>query len=99
MIDQGGLINVEIAVLADLLKVLYADGVNSLVHIVLCLMWLIDKDMKKRDLERCAGISHYTINKLNHGENVTTDILGKICKALGCTMNDIMEFIDDDSAQ
>lgn len=51
---------------------------------------LIDKDMKKRDLERCAGISHYTINKLNHGENVTTDILGKICKALGCTMNDIM---------
>lgn len=43
---------------------------------------LIDKDMKKRDLERCAGISHYTINKLNHGENVTTDILGKICKAL-----------------
>ena len=56
---------------------------------------LIDKDMKKRDLERCAGISHYTINKLNHGENV----LGKICKALGCTMNDIMEFIDDDSAQ
>ena len=60
---------------------------------------LIDKDMKKRDLERCAGISHYTINKLNHGENVTTDILGKICMALGCTMNDIMEFIDDDSAQ
>lgn len=60
---------------------------------------LIDKDMKKRDLERYAGISHYTINKLNHGENVTTDILGKICKALGCTMNDIMEFIDDDSAQ
>ena len=59
---------------------------------------LIDKD-KKRDLERWAGISHYTINKLNHGENVTTDILGKICKALGCTMNDIMEFIDDDSAQ
>ena len=52
---------------------------------------LIDKDKKKRDLERCAGI--------NHGENVTTDILGKICKALGCTMNDIMEFIDDDSAQ
>ena len=55
--------------------------------------------MKKRDLEKAAGISHYTINKLNHGENVTTDILGKICKALGCTMNDIMEFIDDDSAQ
>ena len=60
---------------------------------------LIEKDMKKIDLERYAGISHYTINKLNHRENVTTDILGKICKALGCTINDIMEFIDDDSAQ
>ena len=32
---------------------------------------LIDQDMKKRDLEKAAGISHYTINKLNHGDNVT----------------------------
>ena len=39
---------------------------------------LIDQDMKKRDLEKAAGISHYTINKLNHGDNVTTDVLGKI---------------------
>ena len=60
---------------------------------------LIDKDMKKRDLEKYDVISHYTINKLNHGENVTTDILGKICKALGCSISDIMEFIDDESAQ
>ena len=50
--------------------------------------------MKKRDLEKAAGISHYTINKLNHGDNVTTDVLGKICKALNCTMDDIMEFVD-----
>lgn len=41
---------------------------------------LIDKDMKKRDLERCAGISHYTINKLNHGENVTTVFLGRFAR-------------------
>lgn len=57
---------------------------------------LIDKDMKKTDLEKAAGISHYTINKLNHGENVTTDVLGKICKVLGCSIGDIMEFIDDE---
>ena len=56
---------------------------------------LIDRDMKKRDLEKAAGISHYTINKLNHGDNVTTDVLGKICKALNCTMDDIMEFVDE----
>ena len=52
---------------------------------------LIDQDMKKRDLEKAAGISHYTINKLNHGDNVTTDVLGKICMALNCTIDDIMD--------
>lgn len=56
---------------------------------------LIDRDLMKKDLEAMAGISHYTMNKLAHGENVTTDVLGRICKALGCTMNDIMEFIDE----
>lgn len=57
---------------------------------------LIDKDMKKRDLETTAGISHYTVNKLNRGENVTTDVLAKICLALNCTMDDIMEVVSDD---
>ena len=52
---------------------------------------LIDKDMKKKDLEEKAGISHYTLNKLNRGENVTTDVLMRICKALNCTMDDILE--------
>lgn len=55
---------------------------------------LIDKDMKKKDLEKAAKISNYTITKLNRGENVTVDIIGKICKALDCTADDIMEFID-----
>ena len=56
---------------------------------------LIDLDLKKKDLETMAGISHYTINKLNKGENITTDILGKICKALGCNIDDIMEFVEE----
>ena len=56
---------------------------------------LIDKDMKKKDLEVAAGISHYTINKLNHGDNITTDVLVKICRALDCTMDEIMELIPD----
>ena len=58
---------------------------------------LIDKDLKKKDLETLAGVSHYTINKLNKGENVTTDILGKICKALNCNVDDIMEFVEVES--
>jgi len=57
---------------------------------------LIDKDMKKKDLEVAAGISHYTINKLNHGDNVTTDVLVKICRALDCTMDDIMELLPEE---
>ena len=56
---------------------------------------LIDRDLKKKDLEVMANVSHYTLNKLTHGENVTTEILGRICKALDVKMDDIMEFIDD----
>lgn len=55
---------------------------------------LIDKDMKKKDLSEIANISNYTIGKLNRGDNVTTDVLVKICKALNCTMDDIMEITD-----
>ena len=54
---------------------------------------LIDKDMKKRDLEQVAGISHYTINKLNRGDNITTEIIEKICLALDCTPDQRMESI------
>ncbi|MCI8471482.1 MAG: helix-turn-helix domain-containing protein [Clostridiales bacterium] len=57
---------------------------------------LIDKDMKKKDLMSQASISSFTIRKLNRGENVTVDILGRICKVLDCTLNDICEFVDTD---
>ena len=40
---------------------------------------LIDKDMKKKDLAAAAGISTFTISKMGKGENVTTDVFGKIC--------------------
>jgi DNA-binding Xre family transcriptional regulator len=56
---------------------------------------LIDKNMKKKDLELLSGVSHYTINKLNKGENITTEVLGRICKALDCNINDIMEFVEE----
>lgn len=54
---------------------------------------LIDKDMKKKDLVKVAHISTYTINKLNRGDNVNTDTLVKICSALNCSIEDIMEVI------
>lgn len=57
---------------------------------------LIDKDLKKKDLAKIANISNYTVTKLTRGENVTTDVLGKICKALDCGVEDIMEFVSEE---
>jgi DNA-binding Xre family transcriptional regulator len=52
---------------------------------------LIDKKMNRQDLKRVSGISTASIAKLGKGENITTDILLKICKALNCDITDIME--------
>jgi len=58
---------------------------------------LIDKDMKKKDLQAASKISQTSIAKLGKNENVTTDVLVKICKALHCDIADIMEIaVDDD---
>ena len=56
---------------------------------------LIDHDMKKKDLAKAADISNYTITKMSKGENVTVETLGKICKVLGCSVDDIMEFVPE----
>lgn len=57
---------------------------------------LIDRDMKKKDLQRLAGISAASITKLGRNENVNTDIILKICVALKCDFSDIMEIVEDD---
>lgn len=49
--------------------------------------------MKKKDLAERANISSYTLSKLNCGDNVNTDTLVKICKALDCQLDDIIEII------
>ena len=56
---------------------------------------LIDKGMKKKDLQNAAGISSGVITKLGKGEDVTTTVLAKICQALDCNIGDIMDFIND----
>ena len=58
---------------------------------------LIDRDMKKKDLAAAAGISNFTISKMSAGNNVTVEILGKICVALDCKLDDIVEFIPDET--
>ena len=55
---------------------------------------LIDRDLKKKDLLQMAGISNYTLARLNKGDNISTETVAKICKALNCGFDDIMEIIE-----
>lgn len=57
---------------------------------------LIDRDMKKRDLCTLAHISPTSMAKLSKGENINTNILVRICRALDCDVSDIMEIVNDD---
>lgn len=57
---------------------------------------LIDKDMLKKDLRAMIGVSTTTMARLSKGENVSTEVLAKICSALKCDIGDIMEFIPDE---
>ena len=52
---------------------------------------LIDKEMTKVELREKAGTSTGTLAKLGKNENVTTDVLVKVCEALDCDISDIME--------
>ncbi len=60
---------------------------------------LIDKNMKKQDLKKLTGISATCIAKIGKGENITTDVLVRICTALDCKLEDIMELVPDETIQ
>ena len=57
---------------------------------------LIDRNMMKKDLEKMAGITHYQMCKLAKNKDVTTEVLGAICKALGVRVEDIVDFVPED---
>lgn len=67
-------------------------------HISYKKLWklLIDKDMKKKDLLLLSGISTASMAKLGKDENVNTNILLKVCKALNCDIADIMEIVEEE---
>ena len=56
---------------------------------------LIDQNMNKRELAEKSGVSTASIAKLSKGANITTDVLLKICEAMNCRIEDILETIDD----
>ena len=56
---------------------------------------LVDRNMKKKDLEEAAGITHYQMYKLANDKYITTDVIGAICIALDVRPNDIMDFVPE----
>ena len=57
---------------------------------------LLDRKMKKVDLQREAGISEFMIKKLTRNQNVSAEVLGRISKTLSCNIEDFVEFIEED---
>jgi DNA-binding Xre family transcriptional regulator len=58
---------------------------------------LIDKNLNKQKLREMSGVSSASIAKLGKGENITTEVLLRICTALKCDISDIMEIVEDDA--
>jgi len=56
---------------------------------------LIDREMKKKELAALASISPSTISKLGRDKNVSTEVIGRICEAMGCDVADIMEYVNN----
>lgn len=57
---------------------------------------LIDRDMKKKDLQQAAGLSSTTVAKLSNHEKVSMDVLIKVCETLNVDFSDIMELVPDE---
>lgn len=60
-------------------------------------LWVVlaKKGMSKKDLREKSGISTASLAKLGKGENLTTDVLLKVCEALDCNINEIIETVSD----
>ncbi len=55
---------------------------------------LIDKNMKKGDLQKLIGVSSSTLAKMNRGEVVSLSILERVCKELNCNFGDLISYVD-----
>lgn len=54
---------------------------------------LIDKNMTKSDLRKAIGISSSTLAKMGKGENVSLEVIDKICCLFNCKIEDILEHV------
>ena len=60
---------------------------------------LIDRDMMKKDLQAKSQISWASVTKMSQNKNVSMDILLKVCEALNCGIEDVIEFVPDDTTE
>ncbi|MFZ7173630.1 helix-turn-helix domain-containing protein [[Pasteurella] aerogenes] len=60
---------------------------------------LIDIEMKNTELMDKAKVSRSTFYKIKNGENVTTDVLLRICNVLECDISEIVECVNDSSEE
>ena len=58
-------------------------------------LMLVEKNMKKKDLQEQAGLTHHEMLKLRKDMSITTDTISKICMAMKCEPTDIMEFVEE----
>lgn len=74
---------------------------ERVMHITYKKLWklLIDREMNKQDLKRECNISSASVAKLGKCENITTDVLVRICEGLHCRLEDIMELEEDAPAR
>lgn len=56
---------------------------------------LIDRDMRRKDLRELTGISYSTLGKLTNGNNVNMEVIEKLCLALNCRIEEIVEIVPD----
>lgn len=60
---------------------------------------MIDRDMKKKDLRELASIGNSTMAKLENDENVTMEVMAKICNALNCKIDDIVDILPNENGE
>jgi len=77
-------------------KIVYIGGMDMALTYNKLWKMLIDKGMNKTDLRVKTGMSQATLAKLSKGENITTEVLERICKTLNCEIGDIVELKDED---
>ena len=63
-------------------------------------LWIMlaEREMKKTEFAKRAGISSASLAKLGRGANVTTDVLVRVCRALNCDISDICEIVPEYAA-